>query len=267
MFEYDFMIRTLLAGFMLSIMIPLIGSVLVNRKTAMLGDALSHTSLAGVAMGLILGFDPVIGAVIVCIISALAIEKIRKKEPKLGDMATAVVMSLGLGIAAILSNFAPGGNSFEAYLFGSISSVSKLDLINICFVFILVITFSFSNYAGLLDMSIDSNMARLAGVKVRTLNIVFTILTAITIALACKIVGALLVASLLVLPVATSLIIARSYNNSLKISIVLGLIYMLAGITISFYTDIKPGGAIVVNAIIGMLIASLIKRLRDRQKA
>ncbi|MDO5725578.1 MAG: metal ABC transporter permease [Tissierellia bacterium] len=262
MLQFDFMKRTLAVSLMLSIMIPLIGIVMVNRKTSMVGDALSHTSLAGVGIGLIFGFNPVWGAVAVCIIAAFSIEGIRKKFPQYGDMATAIIMSLGLGIAAILSDFAPGGNTFESYLFGSIASVSPNDVIAVGVIFVLVLATSLIYYGGLLDIAIDPNLARLAGVNVKIVNGIFTVLSAITIALACKIVGALLVASLIVLPVATALIVSRSYKQNYIISIVLGVIYMMLGVTISFYQEIKPGGAIVLNAIAGMIILSIYAKLK-----
>lgn len=261
MLQFDFMRRALIAGFLLSIMIPLIGVVMVNRKTSMVGDALSHTSLAGVGMGLILGFDPVIGAIIICIISAFAIELIRKKFPQYGDMATAVIMSTGLGLAAILSDFAPGGNNFESYLFGSISSVTSTDLRNVIIVAIPVILMSIIRYGALLDISIYSNLARIAGVKVASINSIFTFLSAITIALACKIVGALLVASLIVLPVANALIVSRSYKQTLIISVVLGIIYTMVGIVVSYYFDVRPGGAIVINSVIGMACMGMYKKI------
>lgn len=266
MLEFDFMRRALLAGFLLSLMIPLIGVVLVNRKTSMLGDALSHTSLAGVGMGLILGFDPVIGAVIICIISAFAIEAIRKKFPHYGDMATAVIMSTGLGLAALLSDFAPGGNNFESYLFGSISSVTNQDIINIVVVAVLVFGISLVYYGALLDISIDINLARIAGVKVKRINSMLTFLAAITVALACKIVGALLVASLIVLPVATSLLVSKSYKQTMLISIILGVLYTMIGIVVSYYLDVKPGGAIVINSVIGMAIFAVYKKFNGKIK-
>ena len=157
MLEFAFMRKALISGFLLSIMIPLIGIVMVNRKTSMIGDALSHTALTGVAMGLILGFDPLLGSAIVCVIAAFLIEFIRKKLPQYGDMATAVIMSTGLGIAAILSDFAPGGNSFESYLFGSISSVTSADVLNTSIIFILVLALCISRYSALLAISIDNN--------------------------------------------------------------------------------------------------------------
>ena len=261
-FEFDFMRRALLAGLMLSIMIPLIGVVMVNRKTSMIGDALSHTSLMGVALGLILSINPAIGAVVIAVLSAFAIEIIRKKFPQYGDMATAVIMSLGLGLAAILSDFAPGGNTFESYLFGSISAVTKNDLIFISIVFLFIVLISIIYYGALLDISINPNLARLSGVKVKFINFIFTLFSAITIALAAKVIGALMVASLIVLPVATALFIARSYKQSLILSVILGIIYMMLGLIISFYYDIRPGGSIVVIAILGMLIVGIISKLR-----
>lgn len=259
--------KALLAGFMLSIMIPMIGIIMVNRKTSMIGDALSHTSLMGVGLGLILGFDPLIGSAFICIFAAFLIEFIRKKFPQYGDMATAVIMSTGLGLAAILSDFAPGGNSFESYLFGSISSVTFQDCLNIFLVFIVILVTSISRYCALLAISIDTNTARLAGVKVKFLNNIFTFLAALTIALSVKIVGALMVTSLIVLPVATSLIIAKSYKETYFLTIILGIIYMMLGIIFSYYFDIKPGGAIIINAVIGMLCFAIFRKCKKTIKA
>lgn len=262
MLEFDFMKRALLAGLLLSVMIPLIGVVMVNRKTSMVGDALSHTSLAGVGLGLLVGFDPILGAIGVCVFAAFSIEGIRKKFPQFGDMATAVIMSTGLGLAAILSDFAPGGNTFESYLFGSISSVTRADLRNVILVFIPVVLASIVYYAALLDIAVDPSLARMAGVKVKIINGIFTLLTAVTVALACKIVGALLVTSLIVLPVATALLISRSYRGTFILSILLGVLYMMLGIIISYHYDLRPGGAIVMNAVIGMLLMSGYSRIR-----
>ena len=265
MLEYAFMQKTLLAGFLLSIMIPAIGVVMVNRKTSMIGDALSHSALTGVGMGLILGFDPLIGMAIICIIAAFAIEFIRNRFPQYGDMATALVMSLGLGLASILSDFAPGGTSFESYLFGSIATVSTTDTIAIGFVFILVVFASIKEYSGLLAISIDPNTARLSGVRVKMINGIFTFLSAITIAMAVKLVGALMVTSLIVLPVATTLIVAKSYKRTLQLTISLGIIYMFVGLSSSFYFDVKPGGAVVLFAIAGMFVFWIINKQKTRK--
>lgn len=126
------------------------------------------------------------------------------------------------------------------------------------------------NYGGLLDIAVDCNLARISGVRVELVNAIFTLISAVTIALSVKIIGALLVSSLIVLPVATALILSRSYKQTYLITIGLGVIYMMAGVVTSYYIDLKPGGAIVINALLGMLIFALIafckKRLGGRRK-
>lgn len=263
MLEFAFMRHALLAGFMLSVMIPMIGVVMVNRKTSMIGDSLSHTSLAGVAVGLIFGFNPVIGAILVCILAAFCIERIRKCFPQYGDMATAVITSAGLGVAAVLTKFAVGGNHFESYLFGSISSVTRADVICVAIVFVAVTGASVILYGALLSIAIDVNLARLSGVNTRFVNGLFTLLTAITVALSCKIVGALLVLSILVLPVATSLLICRSYRTVFFLSVLLGILYTMSGIVLSYWYDVPTGGVIVLLAVFSMLcIAGIAKMMR-----
>lgn len=265
MLQYSFMIRTLLVSLMISIIIPLIGIVIVNRGTSMMGDALSHVSLAGVALGLILSINPLIGAIFACVIGAFSIEKIRKKFPQFGDMATAIITSMGLGLAALLSDFSPGGSSFDAYLFGSIASVSKTDLIIVLITFILVVAISLIYYFGLLSIAVDPQLAKMSGVNVRRINSIFTLLSALTIALSAKIIGALMVTSLIVLPVASSLLISKSYKTTFLNTLVLGVLYTLSGVILSYYFDLKPGGAIVVIASLGMLVCLLISKLKVKK--
>ena len=259
MLSYDFMRRALVVGVMLAIIIPMIGLVMINRKTSMIGDALSHSSLAGIAMGLIFSINPMWTSLIFCVLGAFAIDIIRKRFKDFGDMATAIIMSFGIGLAAILSDFAKGGKSFESYLFGSITTVSSDDLILVGIIFALVVLMSLYFYNALLFISINPIMARLAGVKVRMVNSVFTFLTAITIAISAKIVGALMITSLMVIPVATSLLISDSYKKTYTLSLIFSVIFMVLGITLSFYYGLKPGGAIVMIAIATLLIVAIIK--------
>ncbi|MFO6505616.1 metal ABC transporter permease [Corynebacterium freneyi] len=264
--EFAFVRRTLVVGLMLAIAIPLIGIVMVNRRTSMMGDALSHTSLAGVALGLIAGFNPVIGAIAVAVLGAFVIEGIRKRFPHYGDMATAVTLSAGLGVAVILSDLAPSGRSFDSYLFGSISAVTEADVWLTAVVFALVVATSVVCYGSLLDMVVDPILARLAGNRVGVVNAVFTALAAITVALAVKVIGALLVVSLMVLPVATALIVARSYAQAFWLSIAASVVYTMTGLVISYSVDVRPGGAIVVTAVLGMGLTALFRKIRPASR-
>ena len=266
MLEFEFMRRTLMAGIMFAVALPLIGIVMINRKTSMVRDALSHVSLTGVGLGLIFGFNPVWGAVASCIVAGFSIEAIRSRLPQFGDMAVAIIMSAGLGLAVILADLAPGGNTFESYLFGSISSVTSEDLIGTTVATLFTIALSVVLYSGLSDIAIDRTLARIAGVDERIVDGLFTALSAIMIGLACKVVGALLVVSLVTLPVATALILCRSYRQTCIVSVVLGIVYTMSGLVFSYQYDVRPGGSIVMAAIVGILIFLAVKQARKRVK-
>lgn len=260
--EFEFVRRTFIVGLMLSAAIPLIGVVMVNRRTSMMSDALSHTSLAGVALGLIAGFNPVTGAILTAVAGAFLIEAIRRKWPQYGDMATAVTLSAGLGLAVLLSDLAPSGRTFDSYLFGSITAVTDADMWATAVVFLLVVGTSVMFYGSHLDIAVDPTLARLSGTNVALANASFTALAAVTVALAAKVVGALLVVSLMVLPVATALVLCRSYRQAMAMSVALGVVHMTIGLSVSYTIDVRPGGAIVMSAVAGILLALIARRLR-----
>lgn len=236
---------------------------MINRKTSMIGDALSHSSLAGIGLGLIFGINPLWTSLIICIIASFAIESLRKKFPKYGDMATAIVMSTGIAIASILSDFTPGGTSFESFMFGSITTVSSEDVYIVLFVFLIVVISSLYLYYGLLYTSINPVLARLAGVNTSAINIFFTLLTAVTVAISAKTVGALMVTSLMTIPVAGAMVFAKSYKKMYITSIILSVIFMVSGICASYYLGIKPGGSIVIIAVISFLLISLVNYFKN----
>lgn len=254
-FNYDFMIRALIVGVLVSIMIPCIGTIAVNKRSSTIGDALSHTSLAGVIIGLILGFNPIIGAIIICTISAFGVEFLRKRMPKDSDLATAIIMSFGIGLSAILSDFIPGTANLESFLFGSIVAIDKFETFLIIAIFIIVIIAFILMYKGMVYTIFDETGARLAGVNTKVINNVFTLLMALTISVASRIVGVLMISSLMVLPVAVGLKVSKSYLKTVIISCILGVIYTITGIFLSFYLNLKPGGVIVL---IGVIVLSLV---------
>ena len=127
MFEYVFMQRGLMVGVLLGAVIPLIGVTVVLRRLSMIGDALSHTSLAGVAGGLIAGISPVVGAVVACLAGALCVEGVRRRFKEQSELAVAIVMAAGIGLAGVLSGFVPNSSSFNSFMFGSILTVSAQE--------------------------------------------------------------------------------------------------------------------------------------------
>lgn len=260
MFEYEFMRRAFLVGILLASIIPCIGVTIVLKRLSMIGDALSHTSLAGVAMGLILGINPILGAVIVTVFSGFAIDLIRKKYPKYSEISIAIIMSAGVGLAGILSGFADNSSGFTSFLFGSIVAITDFELCLVIGLSLLVMLTFLLLYKELMYISFDESGARLAGVPVKYVNFVFTILTALTVSIASRTVGALIVSSIMVIPVACAMRFSSSYRMTVILSIVFAVIFTIIGLTLSFYLGLKPGGTIVIASVITLIVSMLIKK-------
>lgn len=266
MFQLEFMRRAFLVGIMLSIVIPCIGVVMVNKRNSMIGDALSHVSLAGVTIGLIFRVNPIITAIISCAIASFSIEIMRRYFPKNSDISTAIMMSLGIGLAAVLSDFVKGAANFNSFLFGSIVAISDFEVILVTLVFFVVITVFTMLYKALLYVSFDEVGARLAGIKVQSVNIIFTFLISLSISIASRTVGVLMVSSLMVVPVACALRISKSYFQTVIYSILFGMAFTISGITISFYQGLKPGGTMVLTGILVLFTIVILQNLRKLLK-
>ncbi len=258
-FQYDFMLRALIVGTLIAIITPRIGVIVVLKRLSMIGDSLSHTSLAGVAAGLVLGINPVLGAVFLTVIAAFGIERIRRSFPRYAEIAIAVIMSTGIGLAGILSGFIRNAASFSSFLFGSIVAISDFELIMVISLCVLVLVTVTALYKELFYITFDEESARLAGIPVRLINIVFTFLTAITISVSSRIVGTLVISSLLVLPVACAMQLSGSYKQTGFLSIIFALFFTLSGLFISFYLDLKPGGTIIITGVITLVTLMILK--------
>lgn len=262
MFQLEFMRRAFLVGIMLSIVIPCIGVVMVNKRNSMIGDALSHISLAGVTIGLIFRVNPIITAIISCAVASFSIEIMRRYFPKNSDISTAIIMSLGIGLAAVLSDFVKGAANFNSFLFGSIVAISDFEVMLVTLVFIVVMIAFVVLYKALLYVSFDEVGARLAGIKVQAVNIVFTFLISLTISIASRTVGVLMVSSLMVVPVACALRLSKSYFQTVIYSVLFGTIFTISGITISFYRGLKPGGTMVLTGIVVLVAIVILQNLK-----
>ncbi len=260
MLNYSFMRYAFIVGIMLSIIIPLVGQTAVLKRLSTKGDALSHTALLGVAIGLVSGANPLVIAIITCIIASLVIEFIRRKFNKYSELSVAIVMSASIAFAAIISNFA-SGNSFSSYLFGSILLIRNVELIFTIIIFIVTIVFYIGFYHQIMYITYNETQARLDGVKVNLINLVETILTAIIIAIASKIIGALMVSALMVIPYAASMQLTKSYKRSMIISCIISLLSVVLGLIISYYADFQPGGTIVVIAVISLIITMILNHI------
>ena len=255
--QYGFMQRAFLVGILLAVITPCIGITIVLKRMSMIGDALSHSSLAGVVLGLILGVNPVAGAVVMCIVAALGIEAIRKKIPRYSEVAISIVMSAGIGLAGVLSGFVENGASLNSFLFGSIVSISEGELALVVVIMVLAAVLFF--YRELFYIGFDENAARISGVSVRNINFLFTILTALTVSIASRTVGTLIVSSMLVVPVACGMQMAKSYKGTLICAIIVAVCTTIAGLFLSYYAGLKPGGMIVLLEVAWFVVVMAVK--------
>lgn len=256
MLAYAFMQRSLFVGVLLGVVVPLLGVTVVHRRLSMVGDALSHASLAGVAAGLVAGASPVLGAAVACLLGALGVEAVRTRFREQAELAVAVVLAAGIGTAGVLSGFVPNAASFGSFLFGSILTVTDQELVMVVVVCAAALALCVGARRALLLACYDETMARMAGVRLAAVNGALTIVLALTVAVASRTVGSLMVSSLMVVPVACALPLARSWRQTCVIASAVGLVTTCAGLTLSFYLGLKPGGTIVMLAV--ALLAAIL---------
>ncbi len=261
-FAYDFMVRAFIAAALIGLISPCIGVTLVLKRLSAIGDATSHSALAGIAAGLMLGINPVLGAVIFSAAAVLAIEIIRKSFRHYSELAAVIVMSAGIGLTAVLSGFVGGGTDLNSFMFGSIVAISDFEMIFTIALAAVVIAAVIILYRGLFYTAFDEEAAELAGVPVKTVNVIIMLLTAITVSAASRIVGALMVSSLLVIPVACAMITAKSYRGTMIWSAAFAEAFTIGGLFASFYLDVRPGGSIVLIGVAVLIILMIFSSKR-----
>ncbi len=263
MLQYTFMQRALLVGLLIGILAPTIGTFLVLRRFAVIGDTLAHVSLAGVLIGLFLGFSPLPAALILVITMTFLLEKLRQTFRDYAELSLALIISASLGITALLINITKSSdNSIAALLFGSILTLNHQDLWIMIPLALLTLFFLFIWRHKFFYLIFDETGARLAGLPVKFYNYLLLLLTALVITIGLKIVGALLIASLMVIPVATALLLDLGFKKTLTSAVISGVISVLLGLTISFYGDLAPGGSIILTSLALFLLVLMGKKIR-----
>lgn len=267
MFQYEFMRNAFIIGGILAVAIPLIGVVIVFKHMSMIGDALSHVSLSGIALGLILNVNPLIGAIVMALIATLSIQIIQNRFGKYTELAIAVIMSFGIGLSAILMGFVDNPANFNSFLFGSIVAIGGSDNILAIILSIVLIIASIYFYRQFFFIAFDETSAHFSGINVKRTNIIFLILTALTVSVASRIVGALIVSSLMVIPTATAMQVGKSYRQTMYYAILFSLMSVWGGLAASYTFDIAPGGTIVMMGILILLVVIIPTAIKHRLKS
>jgi zinc transport system permease protein len=261
--QYGFMQRALLVGAVTALVCPAIGVFLIPRRLSMIADTLAHVALAGVALGLFLGISPVLGAFVVTLAGAVGIEILRARGALRGDVALAVFLAGGFALAVVLIGLARGFNAdLFAILFGSILTVSRADVGVALALGAVVGTLVRVFYRQFLAITLHEDLARTSGVPVARLNLLLTLLTALTTVVAMRMVGVLLVSAMIVIPTLTGFALARSFRQATLLAGGIALLAVGVGLAAAYQFRLAAGGAIVLVALVFFAVATVWSRLR-----
>ena len=264
--SFEFMQRALLACLLIGLMAPSIGVYLVQRRLALMGDGIGHVTFMGVAAGLLLGTSPVVTAMVAAALGAVLIETLREKGRTTSDVALALIFYGGIAGGAVIAFMAGAGNRILGYLFGSVLTVTRAELVIVGITSILVLTVTFGLHRLLFAVGFDEEVARASGLPVRRLNLLVALVAAVTIGVTMKVVGLLLVSGMLVLPVAAVQQLTSTFRSTLFASALAGALIAVAGLLVAFYADLVPGGTIVLLSIACFGIARLASVLLVRKE-
>ena len=263
MFAYDFIIRAFFAGLIISICAALIGSSLVLRNRSMIGDGLSHVAFGATAIAIVLGIAPLEFAIPAVIVASILILRISQSSRISSDAAIAVLSASALALGTFLISVKPGVNiDLNSYLFGSILSISMHDLI-FCIIlgFIIVATFLLFR-RQIFAITFDENFASAIGIKVKLYNAILAILCSLTIVVGMKMLGALLVSSLIIFPCLTAMNLSKTFRGNTIISVIISIVCFIFGLTLSFMLGTPTGATIVLVNLVALTFSWVYNKLR-----
>lgn len=260
-FQYSFIIRGLEAGIIVAVIAPLIGIFLVLRRYSLIADTLAHVSLAGIALGLLLHINPILTALGVTALSSVGIERLRTTKRIYGESALALFLSGSLAFATVLLSLGKGFNtSLFSYLFGSIVTVTQADVYTILVLAVLTVAILAIFYKELIYITFDEESAKVSGIPVKLINTILVILSAFAISLSIPVVGILLIAALIVIPVITALQLRQSFTKTIISAEIISVFSVIAGIFVSFYFNLATGGTIVLIMLAIFLAVMVAKK-------
>lgn len=271
--QFEFLQNAFLTGIIIGAIAPLVGVFVVVRRMSMISDALSHVALAGIAFSLLLqksflslaGLNPLYIGMAFSVGGSLFIEKLRGVYKHYQELAIPIIMSGGMGLSVIFISIADGFNTdLYGYLFGSVSAVSRADLYVILAVGLVVALMLTLLYKELFLLSFDEEHAKASGIPYKAIHFIFIVMVALVIAASMKIIGILLVSSLMTLPVAASLRFAKGFKQMIFYSVLFGEVSVIGGLFLSYNLDLAPGGTIVIIAVLILILSILFDKWKNR---
>ncbi|MEU5878546.1 metal ABC transporter permease [Spirillospora sp. NPDC047279] len=266
--QYDFMRIALVMAVLIGLTAPTVGTFMVQRKLSLLGDGIGHIALTGIGLGLLTGNSPVLGALVVSVLGAVAIEVLRARSRSGADVVLALLFYGGLAGGVLLTNAQGGGANLQSYLFGSISSVTAADLYVVAGLAVAVLGIVALFGRELFLLCQDEEVARAAGLPVRFLSVLIAATAAVTVVISMRAIGLLLVSALMVIPVAAAQQLTRGFKSTMLVAMGIGVLSAVSGLVGSFEYDLPPGPSIVLLALAVFVVAviggTVVRRRRTR---
>lgn len=245
--RYGFVQRALIAGSFIALLCSTLGVFLVLRRFSLIGDGLAHAAFGSVAVAMLFRMSPLYVSIPLVMVCAVGILKLTEKFRVYGDAAIGVVSSLGIAAGVMISSVAGGFNvDLFSYLFGSILSISPAEVFISVGLSAVVLFVLFFFYQDLLSITFDEEASKVSGVNTEGMNILFVLLTALTVVLSMKVVGIMLISALLILPAVTALQVARSFRSTIAVAALVSVVSVISGTLISFSLDLPTGATIVM---------------------
>lgn len=265
---YDFMQRALLSVVAISIFAPILGIFLILRRQSLMSDTLSHVSLAGVAVGILLGINPTWATLLVVSLAAVVLEYLRTVYKHYMEISTAILMSMGLALSLIIMSKAKSstGVSLEQYLFGSIITISQEQVIALFVIALTVLVLTLLFLRPMYLLTFDEDTALVDGIPVRALSIAFNMVTGVAISLTIPAAGALLVSTIMVLPASIAMRLGKSFRSVIFYGIGIGFVGMVSGIFLSYWAE-TPASATITMIFIGLFLLTSLIGLVSRKGA
>ncbi|MFN2490603.1 MAG: metal ABC transporter permease [Actinomycetota bacterium] len=252
--------RALLAAALVGLAAPAIGVFLVQRRLSLMGDGIGHVAFVGVAAAFLTNTSPLALTIVAAVAGAIALELLRERGRTAGDVALALIFYGGIAGGLLLTDLGNASNTnLLSFLFGSVLAVSVRDVTILGLVSLAVIVVTFALRKQLFVVCYDEEVARASGLPVRSLNLLMAVTAAITIAVTLQVVGILLVAAMLVLPVAAVQQVAHSFRTTVLASLALGALVSVGGLVIAFYVDVRPAATIVLCGIGAFLVTTRMR--------
>ncbi|MDR3278263.1 MAG: metal ABC transporter permease [Oscillospiraceae bacterium] len=259
MLRNEFMQNAFIVSIFISVLCPCIGIFLVLRRYSMIGDTLSHASLAGISLALAAGGSPLLGAFLFTSACGALIEFLRGYFKKNADLVLSVVLALCVGVAVTLISSGRLNTSADKFMFGSMLTVTRADMLMALTLSVLSVVTLLALYHQMLYIAYDEEAAAVAGVRVRLINYIFSILVAAAVSVSIRIVGVLVLSSMIALPVASALQLGRGFRVTLICSVLFSFADILLGLYLSYYLNVAPGGFTALVSVAALAVVLLGK--------